>query len=87
MPSLEFEFEAYCAVCNSGICSNVDGQRGSYTKKSRDPYIDVTPCEDCLEEARQEGRDEKDREIEKLEERISDLEHEINLARLNREAA
>lgn len=79
MPSfdidIEIDFEVFCGGCGAGICNNAD-TRASHRRGM--PQVVVEPCERCLEIARNEGRDEKEKEYE---ERISELEAELEEAR------
>jgi hypothetical protein len=52
MPTLDVEFEAFCAKCGWPMGGNVD-TRTSRTR--RIPQITVAPCEKCLSEANNEG--------------------------------
>ncbi len=67
---VEVEFEAYCAQCGDGICHLVDSTHSGEN-------IRITPCENCIEGATEEGREEaereKDSEIEDLNDDIYDL--------------
>jgi hypothetical protein len=74
MPQFEIthEFEAFCK-CGEGMCSYVEV---SSTHKRREPCIVITPCDVCLdrarEEAREEGIDEGRRQMqEEIDERES----------------
>lgn len=51
MPALELEFEVYCA-CGEGLCQQTTEGR---TRGRGMPFITVTPCEKCMERARDEG--------------------------------
>lgn len=73
--SIDFEFEVFCGGCGAGICGNADTRE---SRQRRMPQVIVEPCEKCLEIARNEGRDEKEKEYE---ERISELEAELEEAR------
>lgn len=55
------DFEVYCAKCGAGICGNCT--EGRTTRRSM-PYIQVSPCETCLEAARDEGREEAEAMLE-----------------------
>ena len=48
---VEVEVEIYCACCGKELGLQ------SFTRRSGQS-IDVEPCKDCLEDARQEGRNE-----------------------------
>ena len=54
MPSLETNFDVFCAVCGAGLCNNAEV---TYPIQKQ-PRIDITPCENCLDDAREEGREE-----------------------------
>ena len=75
---VEFDFEAYCENCNSGMCNNCDISK---THSRRMDCISITPCSDCLNAAKAQGEDEmeakKDKEIEALQDAISELEGRI----------
>jgi len=80
MPSIcttvevDVEFEAFCAECGEGICHLVESTHSGEN-------IRITPCDNCLENARTEGYDEaeaeKDSEIDDLNEEIDDLKNTI----------
>jgi hypothetical protein len=55
MPTLDVEFEAFCAKCGWPMGGNVD-TRTSRTR--RIPQITVAPCERCIDRARDEGYEE-----------------------------
>lgn len=44
MPTLELDFEVFCAECGAGLCNNVQEGR---TPKRGMPFIEVAPCEHC----------------------------------------
>lgn len=49
------DFEAYCAKCGAGICSNVTTGK---TFNRQHPFIEIEPCEECLKKAHDEGYEE-----------------------------
>lgn len=53
MPTLELDFEVFCSFCGAGLCNNSTEGRNNHSQ-----YISLEPCGDCLEKAREEGRDE-----------------------------
>lgn len=57
-PAFDIEFEVYC-TCGEGLCRNT--KTGS-TKYRGIPFIEVDPCEKCLEKAKTEGRQEAENE-------------------------
>ena len=49
MPVLEgVQFEAYCAMCNAGLCGQV---RVVPTRERKMPSIRIVPCPQCLAQA------------------------------------
>lgn len=58
MPELTQEvtinFEAYCGTCGAGICANVT--TGSTSKRGY-PFIEIVPCETCLLNSFDEGKE------------------------------
>jgi hypothetical protein len=72
MPSFEIEFEVYCGTCGAHMC------RETETRLSRNrhcPQITVNACEKCLDNAREEVRQELEQE------------HEADIARLKEDHA
>lgn len=59
MPCLELEFEVYCS-CGKGLCGNSTEGINRHSQ-----YITVEPCEDCMNRAREEGKNEGYSECEK----------------------
>lgn len=55
MPIAEIDIEIYCGRCGAGLCNNTSFVS---TRNRSQPSFRVDPCEKCLDEARQEGRDE-----------------------------
>ena len=50
----EIEFEVYCAKCGAGLCNNVNTRE---SRNRRIPQIVIEPCETCLENSFDKGRD------------------------------
>lgn len=59
-PSIEIDIEIFCGRCGQGLCQNSSSGR---TREKQQPYFNVDPCERCLDEAKQEGYEERDKEI------------------------
>ena len=53
MPVLELEFEVFCGTCGEGLCNNSTEGSNNHSQ-----YISIDPCERCLAEALEEGREE-----------------------------
>ena len=51
MPSLDVEFEVFCATCGAGLC-NVTNVR---SRHPRSPAVEVERCERCADTAKEEG--------------------------------
>lgn len=69
------DVEFWCAQCGKGICSN-------FSERPRRPGVfDAEPCADCLEAAKnegvEEGRAERQDEIDSLQERVRELEQAL----------
>lgn len=61
--TISHEVEVYCAKCGAGLCNDTEYTQG------RTRFVDqfrVDPCYKCMEE--------KDREIQDLEEQVKELE-------------
>ncbi len=54
MPTLDFEFEVFCARCGAGLCMNCTEGK---TKGRGMPFISVGPCDKCMEDAEEKGDD------------------------------
>ena len=54
------DFSVYCGKCGAGLCGNTTVE-SRYGKHS----ITIDPCETCLENARDEGREEAKNEVAK----------------------
>lgn len=50
MPTMEVDFDVYCALCGAGLCGNTTVTQGKYRAK-----LEIDPCEVCLTKANQEG--------------------------------
>ena len=53
--NVELEVEVFCAGCGAGLCKQSKAGNTNYRKQT---FIEVEPCEKCLEKARDEGRQE-----------------------------
>ncbi len=58
-PSIEVDIEVFCGRCGTGLCQNSSSGR---TSGRQQPYFNVDPCEKCLDEAKQEGYEEREKE-------------------------
>jgi hypothetical protein len=54
MPELPFEFEVFCKTCGEGLCHNCT--EGTTPRRGM-PFIQVEPCETCIDNAKDEGHD------------------------------
>ncbi len=54
MPEIEVDIEIFCARCGEGLCSNTTAGR---THGRKYPFFNVSPCEKCLEESYDNGRE------------------------------
>ena len=54
MPDITVEIEIYCAKCGAGICRN-GTERGGRGYRSI-PAFEIEPCEKCMSDAEEEGR-------------------------------
>ena len=54
MVSAEIEFEVYCAKCGDGLCRNVNTRE---SRNRRIPQIVIEPCQTCLENEFEKGKD------------------------------
>ncbi len=59
MPTLELDFEVFCAECGEGLCNST---KEGKTPRRNMPFIEVGLCPPCIErikgEAYQQGYDE-----------------------------
>lgn len=81
MPTLELEFEAYCNICNAGMCGNVEARR---SRTRGHPQITIDPCARCIESAKEEA---KDSETERMQALIDELEEELQELKSQNESA
>lgn len=56
-PALEFEFEVWCS-CGEGLCNQTENGAPFSRYRARGPAITVSPCEKCLQKARDEAFEE-----------------------------
>ncbi len=54
MPEVSVDIQVYCAGCGEGLCNQTDSTTGRHGA----PQLRVTPCEHCLDEARDQGDDQ-----------------------------
>lgn len=56
MPEFEVtvDFEVFCATCGAGLCGN---STVGNTPRRGMRYVQVLPCETCIDNALDEGRD------------------------------
>lgn len=83
MPSIEVtvDFEVFCGKCGAGICNNATVSSKSNWHSGTTHNVSVDPCESCAETFREEGSASRDDEVQKLTDRISELEGELREAR------
>jgi RNase P subunit RPR2 len=65
-------FEVFCGRCNAGLCNQ------SETRRSRgrgEQQVLVEPCENCIEEAREEIRRDLEDQIQELQDQLTRLGH------------
>jgi len=73
--SASIDFEVFCGTCGAGLCNQSD------TRRSRNrayAQVAVNVCENCLETARQEIREDLENQIEALQEEVRELREELN---------
>lgn len=74
MPSFELNFEVYCDTCGNGLC----GQSIATLSRNRgEPQLRVEVCDDCLEEARQEVRNDLEGQIQELQQQLAEAKEEL----------
>jgi hypothetical protein len=80
VPTIEVDFECYCAACGTGICNDVSVRRRKLT---------ITPCKHCLDAAEERGYDSgydsRDTEVTNLESDISTLEERLGVQKKEEE--
>lgn len=75
MPNFTLDFEVFCGTCGAGMCGETD-TRESHRRGM--PQATVNACSKCMENAKDEGRDEiRDGELAKALERIEELEEQL----------
>lgn len=52
MPSVDVEVEVYCDGCGAGLCNNT---RVGTTRGRGQQYFSVSPCEKCIDQAKDEA--------------------------------
>ena len=52
----DLEFQAYCERCGHGLCANVETYERHYNDGDTERWIEIEPCERCLDEARKQVR-------------------------------
>lgn len=66
------DFEVFCGGCGAGLCNQSDTRS---SRRRQMPQVTVDPCEKCLEAEAEEAADKVRCD---LEERIAELEREID---------
>ena len=61
MPELTLEFEVFCEKCGAAMCQNCT--EGKTTRRGMS-FISVEPCKNCLDDARDEGYEQRREEEE-----------------------
>ena len=65
------EFACFCVICGAGMCNNCKGRM----PRRGIPYLDIEPCETCLQEARDAAVEEyKQQLVQEAEELREDNE-------------
>lgn len=85
MPSIEAEFEVYCAKCGAGLCNNSTVR----TRMGNSPAVEMEPCDRCLETSYENGYQKGAEETaEEYEVKLAELQKRIEyLESLEREVA
>ena len=55
--TIDVQFDVYCGKCGAALCPQsrtTDHQRG----RNNGRYVEVDPCEKCMEDARDKGWDD-----------------------------
>ena len=68
--NISLDFEVFCGTCGAGLC-NQSSTRHSKSRLAAQVTVDV--CGNCLEEARQEIRDDLETQIQDLYDRLTRL--------------
>jgi hypothetical protein len=85
MPSFDFstsiDFEVFCGTCGAGLC----GQSDTRISRSRGHnQVTVDACDKCLESAREDGANDKEKELESYySKEIEQLKDEIEQLKFN----
>jgi hypothetical protein len=58
--TVTIEFEVFCAKCGAGLCGNTTV---GTTKRRGMPFVEITPCERCLKDEYDRGREEAEEAI------------------------
>lgn len=62
------EIELFCAKCGAGLAAELIGRRVGKSSlnygRSFGPCIEIHPCESCIEDAKNQGREEVETEKE-----------------------
>lgn len=59
---MDLRMVLYCSNCGSSLAGKIDFPSGN-TWMAKELGIEIEPCEACLLEAHNEGRDEREQEI------------------------
>lgn len=66
--NVEIEFEVYCS-CGYGLCNQSDA-----TSRNGRRRLDVEPCPRCIAAAKDDGREERQPEIDALQTQLDERE-------------
>jgi len=72
--SISVDFEVFCGTCGVGMCNESD------TRSSRGrgyAQVTVNACDNCIEAAREEIRSDLEDQIQVLQDRVSELEDDL----------
>ena len=80
--SVSIDFEVFCGTCGAGLCNQSDTR---HSRSRSYAQVTVVACDNCLESAKQEGRQdgiletkqELEEELEELKEQIQDLQNRL----------
>jgi NMD protein affecting ribosome stability and mRNA decay len=73
--STSIDFEVFCGTCGAGLCDQSDTR---HSRSRVHAQVTVKVCEDCLETARQEIREDLENQIEGLQEELRELKEKLN---------